>query len=81
MEYFRNWDYFHIFGLYTNSKMTINTIQDRLSQFAHAGTREILSGNKMFHIHRTATSIRRDNMVGDDDKDTSIHQSIQLRLF
>ena len=61
--------------------MTTNTIQDKLSFFAMAGTRDIIHENRM--VKHTKRRKSRSGIVDkkQGDKDLVVNHSIQLSLF
>ncbi|MBD0776459.1 hypothetical protein HPE56_01530 [Maribacter sp. ANRC-HE7] len=61
--------------------MTNTTIQDKLGFFAQAGTREVLSGNKMVNIILARTNTRPVLAKKGVDKDRFARNSVQLSLF
>ncbi len=81
MENFLDWEYFLIFGLYTNCKMTNTSIQDKLGFFALAGTKDNPRDNKMVNIILAKTNTRPVLVKNGTDKNRSTGNSVQLSLF
>jgi hypothetical protein len=61
--------------------MTTNTIQDKLSFFAMAGTRDIIYENRMVKHTRRSKSRSGVTDKKQDDKGLVVNHSIQLSLF